>query len=190
MWITITIWTRHYWMNHDTVPPATDNCKFCQNIWSIAKRSPEVPIWMLNISCRYGSSKPNLIHGLVKILQKLKKNDLSWCTEWEVQGMEPTTDFEFTPRDRKSPNLLHNEEEEEQVDKEQVWVQVPTTIFRQNFDIGSNIGLKTSSSFDSAHFLVMVGGLSTRLPFMSSLEVYWEPFWLQPSPFCNFFLRK
>jgi hypothetical protein len=85
--------------------------------------------------------------------------------------MEPTTDFEFTPQDRKSPNLLHNEEEE-QVDKEQVWVQVPTTIFRQNFDIGSNIDLKTSSSFDSAHFLVMVGGLSTRLPFMSSLEVY------------------
>ncbi|CAM6030383.1 unnamed protein product [Sphagnum balticum] len=103
--------------------------------------------------------------------KKSKKNDLSWCTEWEVQGMEPTTDFEFTPQDRKSPNLLHNEEEE-QVDKEQVWVQVPTTIFRQNFDIGSNIGLKTSSSFDSAHFLVMVGGLSTRLPFMSSLEVY------------------
>ncbi len=187
MWITITIWTRHYLMNHDTVPPATDNCKFCQNILSIAKRSPEVPIWMLNISCRYGSGKPNLIHGLVKIMQKLKKNDLSWCTEWEVQGMEPTTDFEFTPQDRKSPNLLHNEEE---VHKEQVWVQVPTTISRQNFDIGSNIGLKTSSSFDSAHFLVMVGGLSTRLPFMSSLEVYWEPFWLQPTPFCNFFLRK
>jgi hypothetical protein len=124
---------------------------------------------MLNISCRYGSGKPNLIHGLVKIMQKLKKNDLSWCTEWEVQGMEPTTDFEFTPQDRKSPNLLHNEEE---VHKEQVWVQVPTTISRQNFDIGSNIGLKTSSSFDRAHFLVMVGGLSTRLPFMSSLEVY------------------
>jgi hypothetical protein len=36
----------------------------------------------------------------------------------------------------------------------------------------------------------MVGGLSTRLPFMSSLEVYWEPFWIQPTPFCNFFLRK
>jgi hypothetical protein len=55
-----------------------------------------------------------------------------------------------------------------------VWVQVPT--FKQKFDIlSSDVGLKTSNSFDTAHFLVMIGGLSEKLPFMSSLEVYWAP---------------
>ncbi|CAK9201375.1 unnamed protein product [Sphagnum troendelagicum] len=93
-------------------------------------------------------------------------NDLSWCTEWEVQGMEATTTQVLSPQERKSPKLLHKGE-----DAEPVWVQVPT--FKQKFDIlSSDVGLKTSNSFDTAHFLVMIGGLSEKLPFMSSLEVY------------------
>jgi hypothetical protein len=100
-----------------------------------------------------------------KILQQ-SSNDLSWCTEWEVQGMEATTTQVLSPQERKSSKLLHKGE-----DAEPVWVQVPT--FKQKFDIlSSDVGLKTSNSFDTAHFLVMIGGLSEKLPFMSSLEVY------------------
>jgi hypothetical protein len=51
------------------------------------------------------------------------------------------------------------------------WVQVPT--YKQTLDLSfdNTRVLRRSNSFDGSHFIIRVGGLATKLPFMSSLEV-------------------
>lgn len=95
------------------------------------------------------------------------KRDLSWCTEWEVQENVPEEVARAqSPRERKlTPTSPWKE-------GNHPWVQVPT--YKQTLDpsFDNTKVLRRSNSFDGSHFIIQVGGLATKLPFMSSLEVY------------------
>lgn len=101
------------------------------------------------------------------VLSLQQKRDLSWCTEWEVQESVPEVAEALSPRERKlTPNVFK--------EGHHPWVQVPT--YKQTLDpnFDSTNVLRRSNSFDGSHFIIQVGGLETKLPFMSSLEVYWD----------------
>lgn len=96
-------------------------------------------------------------------LQQPKRN-LSLCTEWEaLPGSDVEVSNVLSPRERRSQSLAKEDST--------VWVQVPE--FKQKWDKSfDNVSLQRSNSFDGSHFIVLVGGMSMKLPFMSSLEVY------------------
>lgn len=108
-----------------------------------------------------------------------QKRDLSWCTEWEAQknvAEEASAAVAEPPQSPRERKLLPNPWKEEV----HPWVQVPTVIEKQtqtttldypNFDNCPKL-LRRSNSFDGSHFLIHIGGLATKLPFMSCLEVY------------------
>ena len=97
-------------------------------------------------------------------LQPLR--DLSWCTEWEAQEGAAETSQCLSPRVRKPVEMLESKE-----DESLQWVQVPTfkEKFERNFD---KVSLSRTNSFDRLHLIAEVEGIMTKLPFMSSLEVY------------------
>jgi hypothetical protein len=92
--------------------------------------------------------------------------DLSWCTEWEAQEGAAETSQCLSPRERKPVEMLESKE-----DESPQWVQVPTfkQKFERNFD---KVSLSRTNSFDRLHLIAEVEGIMTKLPFMSSLEVY------------------
>ncbi|KAG0563037.1 hypothetical protein M758_9G189500 [Ceratodon purpureus] len=99
------------------------------------------------------------------LTSRTQRRDLSWCTEWDVQECVSEEAQAQSPRERKLTSSALKEETHP-------WVQVPT--YKQTLDISFDNTriLRRSNSFDRSHFTILVGGLATKLPFMSSLEVY------------------
>nr|XP_024381145.1 ankyrin repeat domain-containing protein 35-like isoform X1 [Physcomitrium patens] len=93
------------------------------------------------------------------------RRDLSWCTEWETQESVPEVAQSISPRERKP---IPSEPKEENL----AWLQVPTYMQTLDLNFDNPRPLKRFNSFDGSHFIIQVGGLATKLPFMSSLEVY------------------